>query len=199
MHDFCFTIPYGMIGYVMGLSALQEKAHDIVGWWRRYWIIALPCFVSRSHCLPQAKELMVQLDSRNFYALQLYKYIYVLKMDAHGSSCPAALTWVMGQRYAKTSKIMPAGVVAGIMYRMVDGDISGGPHDHGVMTGILASIPPSISLGVKRPASVFNAMLENHHDQNNVVFDNILTSSSNDNVNITTTSNILPIKKILPW
>lgn len=30
--------------------------------------------------------------------------------------CAAALTWVMGQRYMQTSKIMPAGVVAGIRY-----------------------------------------------------------------------------------
>lgn len=28
--------------------------------------------------------------------------------------CAATLTWVMGQRYLQTSKIMPAGVVAGI-------------------------------------------------------------------------------------
>ncbi|KAI3677458.1 hypothetical protein L2E82_51672 [Cichorium intybus] len=27
-----------------------------------------------------------------------------------------ALTWVMGQRYSETAKIMPAGVVAGIKY-----------------------------------------------------------------------------------
>ncbi|GFZ04917.1 transmembrane proteins 14C [Actinidia rufa] len=29
-------------------------------------------------------------------------------------TCAATLTWVMGQRYTQTSKIMPAGVVAGI-------------------------------------------------------------------------------------
>ena len=30
------------------------------------------------------------------------------------TGCAAALTWVMAQRYMQTSKIMPAGVVAGI-------------------------------------------------------------------------------------
>ncbi|KAI3673715.1 hypothetical protein L6452_39843 [Arctium lappa] len=92
--------------------------------------------------------------------------------------------WVLCRIYKKNN-----------IQRTVDSDVSG---DHGVIAGMLASIPPSISLGVTRPTSGFNAMLENHHhDQNNVVFDAMLTSSSNDNnnVNITTTSNLLPIKR----
>ena len=30
------------------------------------------------------------------------------------SVCAAGVTWVMGQRYAETAKIMPVGVVAGM-------------------------------------------------------------------------------------
>ncbi|KAI3820573.1 hypothetical protein L1987_08121 [Smallanthus sonchifolius] len=77
------------------------------------------------------------------------------------------------------------------MQRPVDSD---GGSDH-PMTGMLASIPPSISLGVTRPTG-FNAMFENH--EHNVVFDTMLNSNSNsnDNVNITT-SNLLPVKRSL--
>nr|GMC53477.1 protein FATTY ACID EXPORT 5-like [Ipomoea batatas] len=35
-------------------------------------------------------------------------------MRGYITVCAAVLTWVMGQRYMATSKIMPAGVVAGI-------------------------------------------------------------------------------------
>lgn len=73
------------------------------------------------------------------------------------------------------------------MQRPVDSD----GNDHN-MTGMLASIPPSISLCVTRPISGFNAVLENH-DHNNVVFDTML--NSNDNI---TTSNLLPVKRSLP-
>lgn len=40
----------------------------------------------------------------------------VLKIDLciFETVCAGALTWVMGQRYIQTSKIMPAGIVAGI-------------------------------------------------------------------------------------
>lgn len=70
------------------------------------------------------------------------------------------------------------------MQRPVDSD----GNDHS-MTGMLASIPPSISLSVNRPISGFNTMLENHHDHHNVVFDTMLTSSND---------NILPVKRSLP-
>ncbi|XP_071702425.1 NAC transcription factor 56-like [Rutidosis leptorrhynchoides] len=60
------------------------------------------------------------------------------------------------------------------------------------MSGMLASIPPSLSLGVNRPISGFNTMFENKHNHN-VVFDPMLTTSSNENNN-----NILPVKRSLP-
>lgn len=43
----------------------------------------------------------------------LFYYIFG---DLLKSVIAATLTWVMGQRFAETSKIMPAGVVAGIRY-----------------------------------------------------------------------------------
>ncbi|KAL8215787.1 hypothetical protein R6Q57_022624 [Mikania cordata] len=70
------------------------------------------------------------------------------------------------------------------MPRPVDSDGS----DHHPMTGMLASIPPSISLGIARPTG-FNTTFENH--EHNVVFDTML--NSND-----TTSNLLPVKRSLP-
>ncbi|KAF5806819.1 putative transcription factor NAM family [Helianthus annuus] len=85
--------------------------------------------------------------------------------------------WVLCRIYKKNN-----------IQRPVDSD----SNDH-AMTGMLASIPPSISL---RPTG-FNTMLENH--EHNVVFDAMLTSNLNstENVNITT-SNLLPVKRSLP-
>lgn len=73
------------------------------------------------------------------------------------------------------------------MQRPVDSD-GGGDHQ---MTGMLSSIPPSISL--TRPIG-FTTMLQNHQHNNNLIFDPMLTTSnSNDNV-----SNLLPAKRSLP-
>lgn len=85
--------------------------------------------------------------------------------------------WVLCRIYKKNN-----------MQRPVDSD--GGDH---TMAGMLASIPPSISLGAARPTSGFNAMLENH--DHNIVFDTMLTSNDNNaNVNV----NLLPVKRSLP-
>ncbi|KAK1407085.1 hypothetical protein QVD17_38696 [Tagetes erecta] len=74
------------------------------------------------------------------------------------------------------------------MQRPVDSD---GGSDH-TMTGMLSSIPPSISL--TRPTGFINTMLQNHQHNNNLIFDPMLTTSnSNDNV-----SNLLPAKRTLP-
>ncbi|KVH99113.1 No apical meristem (NAM) protein [Cynara cardunculus var. scolymus] len=94
--------------------------------------------------------------------------------------------WVLCRIYKKNN-----------IQRPVDSDGGGGDH---TMTGMLASIPPSISLGITRPTSGFNAMLENH-DHHNVVFDSTMLNSNennNNNVNITTSNNLLPIKRSFP-
>lgn len=85
--------------------------------------------------------------------------------------------WVLCRIYKKNN-----------MQRPVDSD--GGDH---TMAGMLASIPPSISLGATRHASGFNTMLENH--DHNIVFDTMLSSNDNNvNVNV----NLLPVKRSLP-
>ncbi|KAJ9568126.1 hypothetical protein OSB04_004092 [Centaurea solstitialis] len=100
--------------------------------------------------------------------------------------------WVLCRIYKKNN-----------IQRPVDSD-GGGGGDHGMIPGMLASIPPSISLGVTRPVSGFNAMLENHHhhnhnnnSNNNVVFDTTMLNS-NDVVNNTASNHLLPIKRSFP-
>ncbi|KAI3825771.1 hypothetical protein L1987_07400 [Smallanthus sonchifolius] len=63
---------------------------------------------------------------------------------------------------------------------------------------MLASIPPSISLGATRPTSGFNAMFNNH--DHNFVFGTMLNSNDedNNNVNMTTSINLVPVKRPLP-
>ncbi|GKC11891.1 hypothetical protein Tco_1008673, partial [Tanacetum coccineum] len=85
--------------------------------------------------------------------------------------------WVLCRIYKKNN-----------MQRPVDSDLSDHP-----MTGMLASIPPSISLGITRPTSGFNVMLENH--DHNVVFDTMMNSNDNNlSINLAT-SNLLPVKR----
>ncbi|KAK9048460.1 hypothetical protein SSX86_032576 [Deinandra increscens subsp. villosa] len=81
------------------------------------------------------------------------------------------------------------------MPRPMDSDgCGGGGSDHHPMTGMLASIPPSISLGITRPTiGPFNAMFENH----DVVFTDTTLNSNVENVNSVnmTSSNLLPVKR----
>ncbi|XP_076913679.1 NAC transcription factor 56-like [Bidens hawaiensis] len=89
--------------------------------------------------------------------------------------------WVLCRIYKKNN-----------MQRPVESDGS----DH-QMTGMLSSIPPSISPGVTRPTG-FNIMLENQDQHNNIVYNTMLHhSNDNDNVSITT-SNLLPMKRSFP-
>ncbi|XP_044482277.1 protein FATTY ACID EXPORT 6 [Mangifera indica] len=95
MHDFCFTIPYGLILVGGGVVGFVKKGSIpslaggagigllliLAGW------LSLKAFEKRKN---------------SYFALVLE------------TVCAAALTVVMGLRYQQTSKIMPAGIVAGI-------------------------------------------------------------------------------------
>ncbi|KVI10504.1 NAC transcription factor 56-like [Cynara cardunculus var. scolymus] len=100
--------------------------------------------------------------------------------------------WVLCRIYKKNN-----------MQRPMDSD--GGDHQHNI-TGMLASIPPSISLAgtghhgtIIRPTAGhvgYNTMLENH--EHNLMFDTRINSNDTDiNTNVNT-SNLLPVKRSLP-
>ncbi|KAF4362927.1 protein FATTY ACID EXPORT 5 [Cannabis sativa] len=95
MHDFCFTIPYGFIVVIGG----------VVGYLKKGSIASLGGGVGSGFLLILAGYLSLKAfeKRRNSYFALILETV-----------CAAALTWVMGQRYLQTSKIMPAGVVAGI-------------------------------------------------------------------------------------
>nr|XP_023886671.1 protein FATTY ACID EXPORT 5-like [Quercus suber]POE68152.1 protein fatty acid export 5 [Quercus suber] len=95
MHDFCFTIPYGLVLIVGG----------VVGYVKKGSTASLGGGVGIGLVLILAGYL--SLD-----AFKKRKNSYLAFVIETG--CATALTWVMAQRYMQTSKIMPAGVVAGI-------------------------------------------------------------------------------------
>ncbi|CAJ2634044.1 unnamed protein product [Trifolium pratense] len=66
MHDFCFTIPYGLVLVGGGLFGFIQKGST------------------------------------------------ASLAGGVGTVCAGVLTFIMGQRYLQTSKIMPAGVIAGL-------------------------------------------------------------------------------------
>ncbi|KAG6685742.1 hypothetical protein I3842_12G127600 [Carya illinoinensis] len=95
MHDFCFTIPYGLVllgGGVFGYIKKGSTA-SLAGGVGIGLVLILAGYLS----------LEAFKKRKNSYPALILETI-----------CAAALTWVMGQRYMQTSKIMPAGVVAGI-------------------------------------------------------------------------------------
>ncbi|KAJ6301098.1 hypothetical protein OIU77_015413 [Salix suchowensis] len=85
MHDFCFTIPYGLALVIGG----------------DYWegVLALDWFLS---LLGYLSLKAFEKRKNSFLGLAIE------------TVCAAILTFVMGQRYIQTSKMMPAGIVAGI-------------------------------------------------------------------------------------
>ncbi|KAF2285768.1 hypothetical protein GH714_007723 [Hevea brasiliensis] len=95
MHDFCFTIPYGLILVVGGL----------VGYVKRGSVASLGGGVGTGLVLVLAGYLSLKAFGRrkNSYLALVIETV-----------CAAALTFIMGQRYVQTSKIMPAAIIAGI-------------------------------------------------------------------------------------
>ncbi|KAF8409537.1 hypothetical protein HHK36_005615 [Tetracentron sinense] len=93
MHDFCFAIPYGLIlmtGGVLGYAKKGSTA-SLAGGLGTGFLLLLAGFLS----------LKAFKKGRNSYLAMILETV-----------CAFTLTWVMGQRYIQTSKIMPAGIVA---------------------------------------------------------------------------------------
>ncbi|XP_010519271.1 PREDICTED: protein FATTY ACID EXPORT 5-like [Tarenaya hassleriana] len=95
MHDFCFTIPYGLLLVCGG----------VFGYLRRGSTVSLAGGVGTGFLLILAGYLSLKAfeKKKNSSLAQILETV-----------CAAALTLVMGQRYLQTQKIMPAGMVAGI-------------------------------------------------------------------------------------
>ncbi|KAF7815809.1 protein FATTY ACID EXPORT 5-like [Senna tora] len=95
MHDFCFTIPYGLLLVAGGLFGYLRKGSTT----------SLAGGVGSGLLLIIAGYLSLKAfgKKKNSYLALILETV-----------CAAALTWVMGQRYMQTSKFMPAGLVAGI-------------------------------------------------------------------------------------
>ncbi|XP_047317603.1 protein FATTY ACID EXPORT 5-like [Impatiens glandulifera] len=95
MHDFCFTFPYGFVLIVGG----------IIGYAKKGSIASLGGGAGAGLVLILAGYL-----SLNAFHKKKNSYLGLILETV----CAAAITWIMGQRYLQTSKIMPAGMVAGI-------------------------------------------------------------------------------------
>ncbi|POO00376.1 TMEM14 family [Trema orientale] len=95
MHDFCFTIPYGLIVVIGGVVGYLKKGStaSFAGGVGSGLVLILAGYLSLK---------AFEKKKNSYFALILE------------TVCAAALTWVMGHRYLQTSKIMPAGIVAGI-------------------------------------------------------------------------------------
>ncbi|KAK1279612.1 hypothetical protein QJS04_geneDACA018208 [Acorus gramineus] len=95
MHDFCFTIPYGILVLAGGVFGFVKKGStaSLAGGVGSGLLILLAGFVS----------LKAFEKRRNSYFAMVVQ-----------TFCALALTFVMGQRYIQTSKIMPAGIVAAL-------------------------------------------------------------------------------------
>ncbi|KAI4308023.1 hypothetical protein L6164_031142 [Bauhinia variegata] len=95
MHDFCFTIPYGLLLVGGGLFGYFNKGStaSLGGGVGSGLLLIVAGYVS----------LKAFEKRKNSYPALILETV-----------CAAILTWVMGQRYLQTSKFMPAGLVAGI-------------------------------------------------------------------------------------
>ncbi|KAL5730838.1 Protein FATTY ACID EXPORT 5 [Ranunculus cassubicifolius] len=99
MHDFCFTIPYGCILFAGGVVGFLKKGSiaSLGGGAGIGLLVLLAGFISLK---------AFEKKKKSHFALFLE------------TVCAVVVTWVMGQRYMQTSKIMPAGVVAAISFVM---------------------------------------------------------------------------------
>lgn len=95
MHDFCFTIPYGLVLVGGGLFGFIHKGSTA----------SLAGGVGTGLLLILAGYL-----SLNAFGKRKNSYLAL----AIEILCAGVLTWIMGQRYLQTSKIMPAGMIAGL-------------------------------------------------------------------------------------
>ncbi|OAY81047.1 protein FATTY ACID EXPORT 5-like [Ananas comosus] len=95
MHDFCFTIPFGaavLAGGVVGYARRGSTA-SLAGGVGSGLVLLLAGFLSLSAFRHRRNSLLALILE---------------------TVCALALTYIMGQRYLETSKIMPAGVVAAL-------------------------------------------------------------------------------------
>lgn len=95
MHDFCFTIPYGLILVIGGLIGYAKKGS----------LVSLAGGAGAGLLLVLAGYLSLKAFGKrknSYFALILETVTAV------------GLTYIMGQRYMETSKIMPAGMIAAI-------------------------------------------------------------------------------------
>ncbi|KAK9715549.1 hypothetical protein RND81_06G172600 [Saponaria officinalis] len=95
MHDFCFTIPYGIVMVVGGLIGYAKKGSlvSLAGGSGAGLLLILAGYFSL----------------RSFKKNQNSIFAFIVQ-----TVTATLLTYVMGQRYMETSKIMPAGLVAAI-------------------------------------------------------------------------------------
>ncbi|XVF70615.1 hypothetical protein PTKIN_Ptkin11bG0177000 [Pterospermum kingtungense] len=100
MHDFCFTIPYGLLLVVGGVIGYVKKGStaSLAGGVGSGLVLILAGYLSLK---------AFEKGKTSYFAVILE------------TVTAAVLTWVMGQRYYQTSKIMPAGIVAGIRYDLL--------------------------------------------------------------------------------
>ncbi|KAL9275680.1 FATTY ACID EXPORT 5-like protein [Drosera capensis] len=92
MHDFCFTIPYGLILIAGGFIGYAKKGS----------VSSLGGGVGAGLLLIIAGFLSLKAFEKRRNS------VLALILETGG------LAFVMGQRYLETSKIMPAGIIAGI-------------------------------------------------------------------------------------
>ncbi|KAL1567022.1 Protein FATTY ACID EXPORT 5 [Salvia divinorum] len=95
MHDFCFTFPYGLLLVCGGMIGFLKKGS----------VASLSGGVGTGLLLVLAGYLSLQAfhKRKNSYLALILE-----------TAIAATLSYIMGQRYMQTQKIMPAGIVAGI-------------------------------------------------------------------------------------